>query len=221
MFRFLRTKHYHNVIHWYEASLSRGKPSSQPKQKPHMMVFTLCNCVIFMDMMIKTLFLQPQTISSVSGQTSTPHGQEYYTNRVSSSSSCWWWCWWWWWGWWMINQNKEKCYQSNFHHQHKLSFWLIESKDVEAPFFHDEGWDAEPGDLVRIDRCQLDGSAICPWTRALCGTHFKPTGIYHNHGGKSMKKEGTLRRKKWLNYPITLSILTFKLTGNWPWKSGR
>ena len=32
----LRTKHYHNVVHWYEASLSRGKP-----QKPQMMVLLL------------------------------------------------------------------------------------------------------------------------------------------------------------------------------------
>jgi len=61
-----QTKQYHNVVHWYEASLSRGKPPSPPKQKPQMMA---------------------QTISSVSGQLPIPptapqHGQEYYTNRV-------------------------------------------------------------------------------------------------------------------------------------------
>ena len=32
-----RTKHYHNVVHWYESSLNRGK-SSRPKHKPQMMV---------------------------------------------------------------------------------------------------------------------------------------------------------------------------------------
>ena len=190
MFRFLRTKHYHNVIHWYEASLSRGKPSSQPKQKPHMMVFTLCNLHGHDDQNFipsasnDFLCERPDKHSSRAGVLHQPGFVIFIMLMVVLVMVVR-----------MVNDQPKQGEMLSKQFSSSAQFWLIESKDVEAPFFHDEGWDAEPGDLVRIDRCQLDGSAICPWTRALCGTHFKPTGIYHNHGGKSMKKEGTLRKK--------------------------